>query len=120
MNKLYSSQFSTSSMPVVVQSLSHVRLFAAPWTAAHQISLSFTISQSLLKFMSIHNQINTINPSLKPALPHSPHKFCPSPQKIPPDFHRFPSKNVNIPVGFVHVWYIGINYVFVSKGLIKK
>ena len=31
----------------VVQSLSCVRLFAAPWTAARQASLSFTISQSL-------------------------------------------------------------------------
>ena len=31
-----------------VQSLSHVWLFATPWTAAHQASLSFTISQSLL------------------------------------------------------------------------
>ena len=36
-----------------VQSLSRVQLFATPWTAAHQASLSFTISQSLLKFMSI-------------------------------------------------------------------
>ena len=34
---------------VVVQSRSHIRLFAAPWTATHQASLSFTISQSLLK-----------------------------------------------------------------------
>ena len=32
---------------------SHVRLFAAPWTAACQASLSFTIFQSLLKLMSI-------------------------------------------------------------------
>ena len=32
---------------VVVQSLSHVRLFATPWTAAHQTSLSFTVSQRL-------------------------------------------------------------------------
>ena len=38
---------------VVVQSLSCVRLFATPWTAAHQASLSFTISRSLLKLMSI-------------------------------------------------------------------
>ena len=36
-----------------VQSLSRVRPFATPWTAAHQASLSVTISQSLLKFMSI-------------------------------------------------------------------
>ena len=38
---------------VVVQSLSHVRLFATPWTAARQASLPFNISWSLLKFMSI-------------------------------------------------------------------
>ena len=38
---------------VVVQSLSHVRLFVTPWTAACQASLSFTISRSLLKFMSV-------------------------------------------------------------------
>ena len=36
----------------VVQSLNHIWLFAVPWTTAHQASLSFTISQSLLKFMS--------------------------------------------------------------------
>ena len=36
-----------------VQSLSRVRLFAIPWTAARQASLSITNSQSLLKPMSI-------------------------------------------------------------------
>ena len=35
-----------------VQLLSRVRLFAAPWTAALQASLSITNSHSLLKFMS--------------------------------------------------------------------
>ena len=38
-----------------VQSLSHVRLFATPWTAAHQTSLSITSSHSLLKPMSIES-----------------------------------------------------------------
>ena len=38
-----------------VQSLSHARLFVTPWTAACQASLSFTISQSLLKLMSIES-----------------------------------------------------------------
>ena len=38
-----------------VQSLSHVRLFATPWTAARQVSLSITNSQSLLKLMSIES-----------------------------------------------------------------
>ena len=36
-----------------VQSLSHVRLFVTPWTAAHQASLSITNSQSILKLMSV-------------------------------------------------------------------
>ena len=35
-----------------VQSLSHVRLFVTPWTAARQASLSVTNSRSLLKLMS--------------------------------------------------------------------
>ena len=39
----------------VVQLLSCVRLFATPWTAARQASLSFTISQSLLKLVSIES-----------------------------------------------------------------
>ena len=41
----------------VVQSLSHVQLSATPGTIAHQVSLSFTISQSLLKLMSIESVI---------------------------------------------------------------
>ena len=39
--------------PQSVQLLCHVRLFATPWTAACQASLSTTNSQSLLKLMSI-------------------------------------------------------------------
>ena len=41
----------------VVQLLSHVQLFATPWTAACQASLSFTISWNLLKLMSIESVI---------------------------------------------------------------
>ena len=44
---LSSVQFSS------VHSLNHVRLFATPWTAARQASLSFTNSWSLLKLMPI-------------------------------------------------------------------
>ena len=40
-----------------VQSPSCVWLFAIPWTATHQASLSFTISQSLLKFMSFESVV---------------------------------------------------------------
>lgn len=42
---------------LVVQLLSRVRLFATPWIAARQPSLSFTVSQSLLKFMSTESVI---------------------------------------------------------------
>ena len=45
----------SAQLIVVVRLLSHVRLFAALWTAAHQASLSFTILQSLLKLMSIES-----------------------------------------------------------------
>ena len=38
---------------IVVQSLDPVQLFKTPWTAASQASLSFTISQRLLKLVSI-------------------------------------------------------------------
>ncbi|KAB0337006.1 hypothetical protein FD755_025778 [Muntiacus reevesi] len=38
-----------------VQSLSHIRLFVTPWTAAQQASLSITNSWSLLKLMTIES-----------------------------------------------------------------
>ena len=40
-----------------VQSLSHVRLFVTPWTAARQASLSIANSRSLLRLMSIESVI---------------------------------------------------------------
>ena len=48
-----------------VQSLSHVRLFATPWTAACQAFLSITNSWSLLKLMPIES-----------VMPSSHHIFC--------------------------------------------
>ena len=57
----------------VVQSLSCVWLFAIPWIAARQASLSFTISRSLLKLMSIEsvmplNHIILCHPLLLPSI----------------------------------------------------
>ena len=43
----------------VIQSLSQVWLFPTPWTVACQVSLSFTISQSLLKLMFIELMMPT-------------------------------------------------------------
>ena len=62
---------------VVVQSLNYAQLFATPWTAAYQTSLSFTVSQSLLKLMSIKsvmpsNHLILCRPLLlPPAIFHS-------------------------------------------------
>ena len=58
---------------VVVQSLSCTRLFATPWTAARQASLSFAISWSLLKLMSI----DSVMPS-KHLIPCYPFLLLPS------------------------------------------
>ena len=63
-----------------VQSLSCVRLFATPWTAAHQASLSITSSLSLLKLMSIES-----------AMPSNPLILC-CPLLLPPSI--FPSIRV--------------------------
>ena len=51
---------------IVVQSLSCVQLFVTPWTAARQASLSFTISWSLLKLISIESDNPTISSSVIP------------------------------------------------------
>ena len=56
-----------------VQSLSHVRLFATPWTTAHQASLSTTNSWSLLKLMSVEsvmpsNHLILCRPLLLPSI----------------------------------------------------
>ena len=62
---------------VIVQSFSHVQFFVIPWTASHQASLlSFTISWSLLKLVSIEwmipsNRLNYFYPLL--LLPHLSH-----------------------------------------------
>ena len=40
---------------LAVQSLSHVGLFGTPWTAAHQASLSSTISRSMLRLLSVES-----------------------------------------------------------------
>ena len=60
-------------MFVVVQSLSHVQLFAIPWTTAHQASLSFTISWSLFKPMT-----HGVSDAIQPYHPLSPLLLLPS------------------------------------------
>ena len=66
---------------VIVHSPSRVQLFATPWTAAHQFSLSPTISWSLPKFMSIalvmpSNHLILCHPLLLPSIFPSLRVFC--------------------------------------------
>ena len=56
---------------VVVQSLSCVRLFETPWTAAHRASLSFTISE----FVQTHTY--WVGDAIPPSHPLSPLLFWP-------------------------------------------
>ena len=51
---------------VVVQSLSCVQIFVTPWTTACKASLSFTISQSMCKFMSIEPVMPSKHPAITP------------------------------------------------------
>ena len=66
----------TMRRPFVVQLLSAVWLFAIPWAAAHQASLSITNSRSLLKLISIMS-----------VIPHNHLILCYPPLLLPSIFH---------------------------------
>ena len=89
--------WSTSS----VQSLSHVRLFATPWTVAHQASLSITDSWSLLKLMSIES-----------VMP-SNHRILCHPLLLPPSV--FPSSR-----GLGSTWHEISNSISLKAGPVLK
>ena len=55
----------------IVQLLGRAQLLVTPWTAAHQAFLSFTISWSLLKLMSIESVVPS--DCLVPVVPFSSH-----------------------------------------------
>ena len=64
---------------IVVQLLSRVQFFATPWIAALQALLSSTISQSLLKFMSIESMMlsnHLMFPYFKTKVSDLPLLFC--------------------------------------------
>ena len=77
---------------IVVQSLSHVWLFVTPWSAAHQASLSFTISWSLLR-LSTYNfmwfDLEYHKPSRASLTSRSSHIYCSS-------SHMWPISQINI------------------------
>ena len=85
---------------VFVQSLRHVQLFLTPWTEACQASLSFTISQSLLKLMSIESAM----PSNHPVLCH-PLLLLPS---IFPSIRVFSNESA-LPIRWPKYWSVSFN-----------
>ena len=94
----------------VVQSLSGVQLFATPWTAACQASLSFTISWSLLKLMSLE----LVMPSNHFILCH-PLLFLPS---VFPTIRIFSYKSV-LRIRWLKDWSFSISLSNEYSGLIS-
>ena len=93
-----------------VQLLSHVQLFATPWTAAHQASLSITNSQSLLKPMSITSVM------------HSNHLVLCCPLLLPPSICpsiRVFSNKVVLRMRWPKYWSFSISLSNEYSGLIS-
>ena len=95
-----------------VQLLSRVCLFATPWTSAHQVSLSFIISQSLLKLMSIKSVIPSNHLILCHPLLHLPLIF--------PRIRVFSNESV-LPIRWLKYWgfHFSINPSNEYSGLIS-
>ena len=90
---------------LVVQSLSCVWLFETPWTAACQTSLSFTISWSLLKVMSIESGM----PSSHLVLCHPPLEWVLFSHQVPKywsfSFNISPSNDYSGLISFKIDWF---------------
>ena len=81
---------------LVVSLLTRNQVFAAPWTAAHQASLSFTIFRSLLKLMSIRSPQPLSHP-FPPALKLSQHQgFFSNESALPIRWPKYRSFNFSI------------------------
>ena len=95
---------------IVLWLLNHVQLFATPWTATHQASLSFTTSQSLLKLMSIKSVMPSNHPILcRPLL------LLPS---IPPCIIVFSSESA-LYIKWPKYWSFGISPSSEQSGFIS-
>ena len=97
----------TKLMLPSVQSLSRVRLFATPWIAAHQASLSITNSQSSLKLTCIESVMPSSHLILcRPLLLLSP---------IPPSIRVF-SNESTLRMGWPKYWSFSFS-IIPSKGI---
>ena len=98
------------TLAIVVQSLSSVRLFETPRTAAHQASLSFTISWSLVKLMSIESVLPSNHLLLCRPLLHLPSIF--------PSIRVFSNESV-LRIRWPKYWSFSINPSKEYSGLIS-
>ena len=57
---------------VVVKSLSCIRLFATPWTVAHQAPLHGVLPARILEWVAISSPGDLPNPGIKPMSPVTP------------------------------------------------
>ena len=83
-----------------VQLLSRVRLFATPWAAARQASLSITNSRSILKLMSVES----VMPSNRLILCHP----LPLPPSIFPNIRVFSNESV-LRIRWPKYWSFSLN-----------
>ena len=87
---------------VVAQSLSHVWLFATPWTVTCEASLlSFTISWSLLKLISIESVSQVSHPTILTSVRDNPSR-----RKWKPHLQPFPQNCIPenmLDIGFSHI-----------------
>ena len=121
---LHSNVYSGFSL---VQFLSHVRLFATPGTAVSQASLSFTISQSLLKIMSIEsimpsNHLILCHPLLLPSILPSIRVFF-NKSALQIRWSRYWSFSFSISPSHIQGWFpLGLSGLISlwSKGLKKR
>ena len=115
--------FLTTGAPAIVaQSFSRVRLFATPWTAAHQASLSSSLSQRVLKLTSFELMMPSNHPLLPPSPPAlSLSQKCPmcywrraehwgSPQVCFFFLNKYP-KVANLGMGCRHGWTSGVGFL---------
>ena len=100
----------TSTHQDSIQSLSCVQLFVTPWTAARQASLSFIISQNLLKLMSIKSVIPFNHVTLCHPLLLLPSVF--------PIIKVFSNESV-LPVRWPKYWNFSISSFIEYSGLIS-
>ena len=109
-NSIAVSQNVKHRVSIIVQLLSCVSLFVTPWTAAHQASLSFIISQSLLKLMSIES----VMPSNHLFL-HHPLLLLPS---VFPRVRVFPNESA-LRIRWPKYWSFSFSISPSSSGLVS-